>query len=196
MSKRSRPSLPRQRRSRRLLEPKKLNWLQRLAGGLKRSSEQLTGNIAAVFTKKKLDSAMLEELEDILIQSDFGVEMATQVTDALRRDRFDRDISGEEVREVLAAEVAKVLGPVAQPLVIDAGQKPYIILMVGVNGSGKTTTIGKLAGLYRDQGKRVMLAAGDTFRAAAIEQLQVWGQRTGAPVVTKPAGSDASGPRL
>jgi fused signal recognition particle receptor len=119
--------------------------------------------------------------------------MATQVTDALRRDRFDRDISGEEVREVLAAEVAKVLGPVAQPLVIDAGQKPYIILMVGVNGSGKTTTIGKLAGLYRDQGKRVMLAAGDTFRAAAIEQLQVWGQRTGAPVVTKPAGSDASG---
>ncbi len=174
-------------------EPKKLNWLQRLAGGLKRSSEQLTGNIAAVFTKKKLDSAMLEELEDILIQSDFGVEMATQVTDALRRDRFDRDISGEEVREVLAAEVEKVLGPVAQPLVIDAGQKPFIILMVGVNGSGKTTTIGKLAGLYRDQGKRVMLAAGDTFRAAAIEQLQVWGQRTGAPVVTKPAGSDASG---
>ena len=172
---------------------RKLNWLQRLAGGLKRSSEQLTGNIAAVFTKKKLDAAMLEELEDILIQSDFGVDMAMQVTDALRRDRFDRDISSEEVREVLATEVAKVLEPVAQPLVIDAGQKPYVILMVGVNGSGKTTTIGKLAGLYASEGKTVMLAAGDTFRAAAIEQLQVWGQRTGAPVVTKPAGSDASG---
>ena len=172
---------------------KKLNWLRRLAGGLKRSSEQLTGNIAAVFTKKKLDAAMLDELEDILIQSDFGVDMAMQVTDALRRDRFDRDISSEEVRDVLAAEVAKVLEPVAQPLVIDASQKPYVILMVGVNGSGKTTTIGKLAGLYASEGKTVMLAAGDTFRAAAIEQLQVWGQRTGAPVVTKPAGSDASG---
>jgi len=173
--------------------PKKQSWLQRLASGLKRSSDQLTGSIAAVFTKKKLDQAMLDDLEDILIQSDFGVDMATTVTDALRRDRFDRDISSDEVREVLATEIVKVLEPVAQPLNIDAGQKPYVILMVGVNGTGKTTTIGKLASLYGAQGKKVMLAAGDTFRAAAIEQLQVWGQRTGAPVVTKPAGSDASG---
>jgi fused signal recognition particle receptor len=119
--------------------------------------------------------------------------MATTVTEALRRDRFDRDISSDEVREVLATEIVNVLEPVAQPLNIDAGQKPYVILMVGVNGTGKTTTIGKLASLYGAQGKKVMLAAGDTFRAAAIEQLQVWGQRTGAPVVTKPAGSDASG---
>jgi fused signal recognition particle receptor len=173
--------------------PKKQNWLQRLASGLKRSSDQLTGSIAAVFTKKKLDQAMLDDLEDILIQSDFGVDMAIDVTEALRRDRFDRDISSDEVRDVLATEIVKVLDPVAQPLVIDAAQKPYVVLMVGVNGTGKTTTIGKLASLYRAEGKKVMLAAGDTFRAAAIEQLQVWGDRTGATVVKKPAGSDASG---
>jgi fused signal recognition particle receptor len=119
--------------------------------------------------------------------------MASDVTDALRRDRFDRDIAPEEVRAVLAAEVVRVLDPVAKPLDIDASVRPFVILMVGVNGSGKTTTIGKLASLYRTAGKSVMLAAGDTFRAAAIEQLQVWGQRTGAPVVVRPAGSDASG---
>jgi fused signal recognition particle receptor len=174
-------------------QPKKLNWFQRLATGLKRSSDQLTTSITSVFTKKKLDAEMLEDLEDILIQSDFGLEMASQVTETLRRERFDRDVSAEEVREVLAAEIVKVLEPVAQPLQIDAGKTPYVILMIGVNGSGKTTTIGKLSSLYAAQGKKVMLAAGDTFRAAAIEQLQVWGQRTGAPVVAKPAGSDASG---
>ncbi len=172
---------------------KKQSWFQRLASGLKRSSDQLTGSIAAVFTKRKLDAAMLDELEDILIQADFGVDMATHVTDVLRRDRFDKDIGDDEVRAVLAAEVAAALEPVAQPLVIDTGAKPFVILMVGVNGTGKTTTIGKLASLYAGQGKKVMLAAGDTFRAAAIEQLQVWGDRTGAPVIKKPAGSDASG---
>jgi fused signal recognition particle receptor len=171
----------------------KPSWLQRLTSGLKRSSDQLSGGITSVFTKKKLDEAMLEELEDLLIQADFGIATADSVTEALRRDRFDRDITPDEVRAVLAAEVARVLEPVAQPLVIDKGQKPFVILMVGVNGSGKTTTIGKLASLYRAEGHSVMLAAGDTFRAAAIEQLQVWGERTGAPVVAKPAGSDASG---
>ncbi len=169
------------------------SWFQRLASGLKRSSDQLTGGIASVFTKKRLDNAMLDELEDILIQADFGVDMASDVAATLRRDRFDRDISSDEVREVLAAEVTKVLTPVAQPLLIDGSHKPFVILMVGVNGSGKTTTIGKLASLYGAEGRSVMLAAGDTFRAAAIEQLQVWGQRTGAPVVARPAGSDASG---
>ena len=171
----------------------KQSWFQRLASGLKRSSDQLTGGIASVFTKKKLDNAMLDELEDILIQADFGIEMASSVTATLRRDRFDRDISSDEVRNVLADEVTKVLTPVAQPLPIDPDKKPFVILMIGVNGSGKTTTIGKLASLYGAQGKSVMLAAGDTFRAAAIEQLQVWGQRTGAPVVARAAGSDASG---
>ena len=171
----------------------KQSWLQRLTSGLKRSSDQLTGGIASVFTKKRLDNAMLDELEDILIQADFGIDMASSVTATLRRDRFDRDISSDEVRDVLAAEVEKVLGPVAQPLVIEGAHKPFVILMIGVNGSGKTTTIGKLASLYATQGKSVMLAAGDTFRAAAIEQLQVWGQRTGAPVVAGAQGADASG---
>jgi fused signal recognition particle receptor len=171
----------------------KQSWLQRLSSGLKRSSDQLTGGITSLFTKKKLDAATLDELEDILIQADFGLETTEAVTGALRRDRFDRDVSAEDVRAVLSAEVEKVLAPVARPLAIDPAQKPYVILMVGVNGSGKTTTIGKLAAKLRAEGRSVMLAAGDTFRAAAIEQLQIWGQRTGAEVVARPAGSDASG---
>jgi fused signal recognition particle receptor len=168
------------------------SWLERLASGLRRSSDQLTGGIASVFTKKRLDQAMLDELEDVLIQADFGIDMASTVTDTLRRERFDRDISPAEVRATLASEVEKVLGPVAQPLAIEAA-RPFVVLMVGVNGSGKTTTIGKLASLYAAQGKSVMLAAGDTFRAAAIEQLEIWGRRTGAPVVARAPGSDASG---
>ncbi|MEO8756320.1 MAG: signal recognition particle-docking protein FtsY [Devosia sp.] len=175
------------------VSPPKQSWFQRLASGLKRSSDQLSGGIASVFTKKRLDQAMLDELEDVLIQADFGLDMASTVTEALRRDRFDRDIAPDEVRAVLSAEVEKVLSPVAQPLDIDPAKKPFVILMVGVNGSGKTTTIGKLASLYGAAGKSVILAAGDTFRAAAIEQLQIWGQRTGAPVVAGAAGSDASG---
>ena len=175
------------------VEAPRQSWFARLTTGLKRSSDQLTGSITSVFTKRKLDNATLDELEDILIQADLGMETATAITETLRRDRFDRDVSGEDVRAVLAAEVEKVLGPVARPLVIDASQKPFVILMIGVNGSGKTTTIGKLAQQFADQGKSVMLAAGDTFRAAAIEQLQVWGQRTNATVISRPAGSDASG---
>jgi fused signal recognition particle receptor len=168
-------------------------WFARLASGLKRSSDNLTTSITSVFTKRKLDAATLDELEDVLIQADLGVDTAMAITETLRRDRFDKDVSGEDVRAVLAAEVEKVLGPVARPLVVDAAKKPFVILMIGVNGSGKTTTIGKLAQKFAAEGKSVMLAAGDTFRAAAIEQLQVWGQRTGAPVITRPAGADASG---
>ena len=170
----------------------KQSWLQRLASGLKRSSDQLTGGITAVFTKKRLDQAMLDELEDILIQADFGLDMATTVTEALRRDRFDRDIAPDEVRAVLAAEVEKVLAPVAQSLVIDPGKKPFVILMVGVNGSGKTTTIGKLANRFKNEQRSVLLCAADTFRAAAIEQLEVWGQRTGIEVVRQGSGADPS----
>jgi fused signal recognition particle receptor len=169
------------------------SWFTRLASGLKRSSDQLTGSITSVFTKRKLDAATLDELEDVLIQADLGIETAMAITETLRRDRFDRDVTGEDVRAVLAAEVEKVLGPVARPLVIDPAQRPFIILMIGVNGSGKTTTIGKLAQKLGAEGKSVMLAAGDTFRAAAIEQLQIWGQRTNAPVISRPAGADASG---
>lgn len=169
------------------------SWFSRLTTGLKRSSDNLTNSITSVFTKRKLDAATLDELEDVLIQADLGLETATAITDTLRRDRFDREVSGSDVRNVLAGEVEKVLGPVARPLTIDTTKKPFVILMIGVNGSGKTTTIGKLAQKFAGEGKSVMLAAGDTFRAAAIEQLQVWGQRTGAPVVSRPAGADASG---
>ena len=175
------------------VEAPRQGWFARLASGLKRSSDQLTGSITSVFTKRKLDAATLDELEDVLIQADLGIETAMAITETLRRDRFDRDVSGEDVRAVLAAEVEKVLTPVARPLEIDPAQKPFVILMIGVNGSGKTTTIGKLAQKFAAEGKSVMLAAGDTFRAAAIEQLQVWGQRTNAPVISRPAGADASG---
>ncbi|MFD1254775.1 MULTISPECIES: signal recognition particle-docking protein FtsY [Devosia] len=168
-------------------------WFARLASGLKRSSDNLSTSITSVFTKRKLDAATLDELEDVLIQADLGIDTAMAITETLRRDRFDKDVSGEDVRNVLATEVEKVLGPVARPLVIDTTKKPFIILMIGVNGSGKTTTIGKLAQKFAREGRSVMLAAGDTFRAAAIEQLQVWGQRTGAPVIARPAGADASG---
>ncbi len=169
------------------------SWFSRLTTGLKRSSDNLANSITSVFTKRKLDAATLDELEDVLIQADLGLETATAITETLRRDRFDREVSGSDVRNVLAGEVEKVLGPVARPLTIDTTKKPFVILMIGVNGSGKTTTIGKLAQKFAGEGKSVMLAAGDTFRAAAIEQLQVWGQRTGAPVVSRPAGADASG---
>ncbi|WIJ25512.1 signal recognition particle-docking protein FtsY [Devosia sp. RR2S18] len=174
-------------------EGRRQNWLSRLSSGLRRSSDQLTTSITSVFTKRRLDDATLEELEDVLIQADLGLETAMAITETLRRDRFDRDVSGEDVRAVLASEVEKVLSPVARPLAVEGEHKPFVILMIGVNGSGKTTTIGKLAQKLSAEGKSVMLAAGDTFRAAAIEQLQVWGQRTGAPVVTRPAGADASG---
>lgn len=175
------------------IEAPRQSWFTRLASGLKRSSDQLSGSITSVFTKRKLDAATLEELEDVLIQADLGIETAMAITETLRRDRFDRDVTGEDVRAVLAGEVEKVLEPVARPLVVDSAKKPFVILMIGVNGSGKTTTIGKLAQKFAAEGRSVMLAAGDTFRAAAIEQLQVWGQRTNAPVISRPAGADASG---
>jgi len=167
-------------------------WFARLTGGLKRSSDQLTNSIGGLFTRKKLDAATLDELEDILIGADLGLETATAITDRLRAERYERDTSAGDVRAVLAAEVEKVLAPVARPLLI-TGAKPFVILMIGVNGSGKTTTIGKLAQKLHAEGRKVLLAAGDTFRAAAIEQLGVWATRTGAEIISRPAGSDASG---
>ncbi|MGQ7792415.1 signal recognition particle-docking protein FtsY [Faunimonas sp. B44] len=168
-------------------------WFQRLRSGLSKSSQSLTSGITGVFTKRRLDEETLEEFEDILIQADLGVPTATKITEALRRDRFDRQVTDAEVRRVLADEVARVLAPVAKPLALEPGRKPFVILMVGVNGSGKTTTIGKLAAKYRAAGHAVMLAAGDTFRAAAIEQLKIWGERTGSPVIARETGSDAAG---
>jgi fused signal recognition particle receptor len=173
--------------------PKKRGWLQRLKAGLTKSSSQLTDNITAIFTKRKLDDDTLEELEDVLIQADLGVETAMAITEAVAKGRYDKQVSDEEVRSILAEEVEKVLAPVAAPLKIDAARKPHIVLVVGVNGTGKTTTIGKLAARLGADGHRVMLAAGDTFRAAAIDQLKIWGERTGAPVIAGNEGADASG---
>jgi fused signal recognition particle receptor len=169
------------------------SWWNRLRSGLARSSQSLTAGVTDLFTKEKLDRATLDELEELLIKADLGVETAARITDALARERLDKAIRPDEVRAVLAAEVDKVLAPVAKPLEIDAKRKPFVILVVGVNGTGKTTTIGKLAARFRAEGKHVMLAAGDTYRAAAIEQLKIWGERAGAPVVSRPPGSDAAG---
>lgn len=174
------------------VEPPK-TWFQRLKAGLTRTSSKLSDGITGLFTKRKLDGATLEDLEDLLIQADLGVETAGRITDRIAKGRFEKGISADEVRDILASEVESVLQPVARPLSISAENRPHVILVVGVNGSGKTTTIGKLAAQYIAQGRRVMMAAGDTFRAAAIDQLKVWGERTGAPVVASSVGSDASG---
>jgi fused signal recognition particle receptor len=169
------------------------SWFQRMREGLARSSRELTGNIAGVFTKRKLDEDTLQDLEDVLIRADLGVETALRVTDSLASSRYGRDVSESEVRAVMAAEVEKVLTPVAKPLELDLSHKPHVILVVGVNGTGKTTTIGKLAAKLTDGGLKVMLAAGDTFRAAAIEQLKIWGERTKSPVIATKLGADAAG---
>ncbi|HKM65503.1 MAG TPA: signal recognition particle-docking protein FtsY [Acidisphaera sp.] len=168
-------------------------FVGKLQHGLSRSTAKLSGGITGVFNKRKLDDEALEELEDALIAADLGTEVAARVIDSFRRTRFGKEVTDEEVREALAAEIAKILEPVAMPLMIDVGRKPFVILVVGVNGTGKTTTIGKLALQYAEQGLRCVLVAGDTFRAAAVEQLQVWGQRTNTPVVSGPPNTDPAG---
>lgn len=168
-------------------------WLARLRRGLSRSSAKLAGGITGLFTKRKLDREALDELEELLIEADLGVAMAARMTKALAEERFDQEVSPEEVRRVLAAEIAKVLAPVAQTISIQDTAKPHVILFCGVNGSGKTTTIAKFASLFTRVGLKVMLVAGDTFRAAAIEQLQIWGDRVGVPVIQRQQGADASG---
>ncbi len=169
------------------------SWFQRMRDGLARSSKELTGNIAGVFTKRKLDEETLQDLEDVLIRADLGMETALRVTDALAASRYGKDVSDTDVRTIMAAEVEKVLTHVAMPLELDLSHKPHVILVVGVNGTGKTTTIGKLAAKLTDGGLSVMLAAGDTFRAAAIEQLKIWGERTKSPVIASKIGADAAG---
>src|SRR5215470_9663629 len=162
----------------------KLSWWRRLSSGLKRTSSSLGTAVADLVTKRKLDRAMLDDIEDVLLRADLGTEVAGRIADAVGAGRYDKAISADEVRSVVATEVEKVLAPVAKPLQIDAAKKPFAILVVGVNGSGKTTTIGKLAAKFTGEGIKVMLAAGDTFRAAAIEQLKVWGERTKSPVIS------------
>src|SRR5712675_2835939 len=152
----------------------KLSWWRRLSGGLKRTSSSLGTAVADLVTKRKLDRAMLEDIEDVLLRADLGTEVAARIASAVGVGRYDKAISAEDVKTVVATEVEKVLAPVAKPLVIDDTQKPFVILVVGVNGSGKTTTIGKLAAKLVAEGRKVTLGAGDTFRAAAAEQLDIW----------------------
>ena len=168
-------------------------WFARLHAGLLRSSTRLNEGINTIFARRRLDAAAIEELEELLIASDMGTGVAGEVVERLRGSRFNQEVAPDEVREALAEEVIKLIEWVQKPLRIDPDRKPFVILVIGVNGSGKTTTIGKLAKQYRDAGRNVILAAGDTFRAAAVEQLQIWGERAGCPVVTRPTGSDSAG---
>ncbi|MCB2102180.1 MAG: signal recognition particle-docking protein FtsY [Rhodobacterales bacterium] len=172
---------------------KKGGWLSRLKQGLSRSSSKIADGITGLFTKRKLDEAALEELEELLITADLGVTTAARLTANLAKTRFNQDVDPLEVRAALADDMAEILAPVARPLEIDRARRPHVVLVCGVNGSGKTTTIGKMARQYRDAGLKVLLAAGDTFRAAAIEQLQVWGERADSPVVAKDLGADSAG---
>jgi fused signal recognition particle receptor len=168
-------------------------WWRRLTGGLKRSSSALGGAISDLVTKRKLDAEMIGEIEDALIRADLGIDTARRIAAALGVDRHDKAISSDEVKAVVAGEIEKTLADVALPLIIDTTKKPFVILVAGVNGSGKTTTIGKLAAQYRAEGRSVMLAAGDTFRAAAVDQLKIWSGRTGADFIAHKAGADAAG---
>ncbi|VEJ44589.1 signal recognition particle-docking protein FtsY [Bartonella vinsonii] len=174
------------------LEQKKTAWFGRLKKGLALSSQRLSGSISDLFVKGKLDEDTLQELEDILIQADLGVETATRITDILASNRYEKNLTPDDIHTIVAEEIKKVLEPVAIPLELDLHHKPHVILLVGVNGTGKTTTIGKLAAKLTAGGLKVMLAAGDTFRAAAIEQLHIWGERTGSPVISTKLGADAA----
>jgi fused signal recognition particle receptor len=169
----------------------KTSWWKRLSGGLKRTSSSLGAAITGLVSKRKLDASTLEELENELIRADFGIDVADRIVETLRSGRYEKGIAPEELQTLLADEIEKVMAPVAQPLEVTA--KPFVVLVAGVNGSGKTTTIGKLAARFRAEGKSVMLVAGDTFRAAATEQLKIWGERTGAAVEARQQGADAAG---
>ncbi len=168
-------------------------WFGRLKEGLGKSSARLGGALTGLFTKRRLDAAAIQDLEDALIQADLGVAMAARLAQAVAKERFDKEVSDDEVRGALAEEIASVLQPVAHPITITADYKPHVVLVAGVNGSGKTTTIGKLAAQWRGDGRSVTLVAGDTFRAAAVEQLQIWGERAGCPVVAGASKADAAG---
>ncbi|MBM3600053.1 MAG: signal recognition particle-docking protein FtsY [Alphaproteobacteria bacterium] len=172
--------------------PARTGWLARLKAGLAKTTAKLSDGIAQVFVRRRLDARAIEELEEALIAADLGPATAQRLAGGLARLKFDRDVTVDEVRTALAEDVAAILTPVARPLVPDPARKPHVILVVGVNGSGKTTTIGKLAHHFRVGGAKVLLAAGDTFRAAAAEQLKIWGERSGAHVVAREPGADAA----
>jgi len=166
-------------------------FFKKLSEGLSKSSGKISTGITDIFTKKKLDAETLGQLEELLITADLGPVTAAKLAAAVAKNRFDKETSPEEIKEALATEIENILKPVEKPLITDTA-KPFVILMVGVNGTGKTTTIGKWAHQFKDSGKKVMLAAGDTFRAAAVEQLKVWGERVDCPVISKDEGADAA----
>ncbi len=168
-------------------------WLGRLAHGLKRSSSRLGSGIAEILGGRRLDGATLDELEDLLIAADLGPATAAALTAELGRERLGKEVGEHEVREILASAIVRMLEPVARPLVLDPAKKPFVVLVVGVNGSGKTTTLGKLAHFHRQEGSKVLVAACDTFRAAAIEQLKIWGERSAVPVIARESGADPAG---
>lgn len=169
------------------------SFFSRLKEGLARSTQKLSGSITAVFQKRRLDDTALEELEELLIAADLGTEVARRVIAAFRRTRFGKEVTDDEIKQALAEEIAAILAPVAVPLSLDPAHRPHVVLVVGVNGTGKTTTIGKLAQVFHEQGKHAVMAAGDTFRAAAVEQLQIWGERTGTLVVAGAKNADSAG---
>lgn len=175
------------------VETEKKGWLSRLRSGLSKSTQRVTESITSLFTKKKLDQKTLDDLEEVLIRADLGVSVAARLVAKLGKERFGKEVTDEEVRAAFADDIAEILQPVALPLVLDTARKPHVVLVVGVNGSGKTTTIAKMANLHKREGRKVMLAAGDTFRAAAVEQLKVWGERAGVPVISRDTGADAAG---
>ena len=167
-------------------------WHEKLLGGFKRTTDKLGANLTGLLDKAKLDRETLDEIEEALIASDLGPKTAAAVRARLEDERYDRGIDEAGVREVVAEEIARILAPVAKPLEIEAFPRPQVILVIGVNGSGKTTTIAKLAHLLKEQDYEVMLVAGDTFRAAAIGQLKVWAERIGVPIITGKEGGDAA----
>ncbi len=173
-------------------DARKASWFQKLSFGLGRSSAKITDGIATVLVKRRLDEQTLEELEDLLISADLGPATAARLTEEFGRTRFGKEITFQEVHRALADGIAEILRPVAQPLRPDWDRRPFVVLVIGVNGAGKTTTIGKLAKGYAEAGARVMVAAGDTFRAAAVEQLRVWTERAGVPIVAREIGSDSA----
>lgn len=176
------------------MSEKRRGWLSRLKAGLSRTSASLGSGIGGIFARGRLDDEALEELEELLILGDMGAATAAELTQALAKEKFGKEVSEEEIRSALADEITAILEPVAQAFPIDRSAKPHVVLVAGVNGTGKTTTVGKLASQFRADGLTVMMAAADTFRAAAVEQLKIWGERTDCPVVARDGtGGDPAG---
>ncbi len=169
-----------------------MSWLKKLTSGLSKTSARVTSSLSSLLGRSSIDASSIEEVEDALISADLGTAAAARLAERVRRHKLDGEVTAEALATALADGITEILEPVAAPLVPQPGNRPHVVLLVGVNGSGKTTTAGKLAQQWRQEGKSVMLAAGDTFRAAAIEQLQIWGERTGTEVIAGAQGGDAA----